>query len=498
MPSPSSLPSLTAAQRARGVRLRRGIGYLLGSAVLPGSVQLVAGNRRLGVLGLRVVGLVWAVLLLAGVGLFVARGAVVTVATTGWILKALQPVLWVLGAGWALLLLDSLRLARPGSLGRRGGWATTLSALAVAVAVLAASIGAGNIARAQGDLFSSVLGGGGNAKQNAGRYNILLLGGDAGANRDGLRPDSIHVASVDAESGRTVLFSLPRNLEDVRFPADSPLHDLYPNGYSCDDHSCMLNAVYLLGQEHADRYPGVKDPGVQATKEAVEETLGLEINYYAMVDLAGFSSLVDALGGIRLDIGKRVPIGGGSSKIFGWIEPGRNVHLDGYHALWFARSREGSTDFERMARQKCVMSAMLHQLNPTTVLVKFNEVAAAGKQIAVTDVGPSDVNRLTELAVKARQKPIASISFTPPLVYPGNPKFDVIHATVKAAIERSEALDEGRTPATASPTPAPSSQNSQQPTTAPAPAATPTPTPRDDNGTPAPTSDDLAEVCAVS
>ena len=64
-----------------------------------------------------------------------------------------------------------------------------------------------------------------------GRYNILLLGGDAGPDRDGLRPDSISVVSVDAETGQAVTIGLPRNLESVPFAEGSPLADAYPEGY---------------------------------------------------------------------------------------------------------------------------------------------------------------------------------------------------------------------------------------------------------------------------
>ena len=175
----------------------------------------------------------------------------------------------------------------------------------------------------------------------------------------------------------------------------------------------MLNGVYTLGQEHADLYPG-KEAGLTAMKEAVSETLGLELNYYAMVDLAGFQKLVDAMGGINLDIGKRIPIGGVGSEIYGWIEPGTNVHLDGYHALWFARSRADSDDYERMTRQKCVMAAMAKQLDPGTVATKFVDLAEAGSDIARTDAGTDQLPELVELAIKGKALPIESVNFAPP------------------------------------------------------------------------------------
>ena len=72
--------------------------------------------------------------------------------------------------------------------------------------------------------------------------------------------------------------------------------------------------------------------------------------------------------------------------ITGWIEPGHQ-QLDGFETLWYARSRATSDDYSRMARQKCVMNAMLHQLDPTTVLTNFGAIAD-GRQADHLDVDP--------------------------------------------------------------------------------------------------------------
>ena len=121
-------------------------------------------------------------------------------------------------------------------------------------------VASASLVSAQRDLMGTVFAGGGDQQTKQGRYNILLMGGDAGKNRSGLRPDSMTVASVDAETGRTVLISLPRNLEDVPFPATSPLHKKFPKGYSCADHSCMLNAIYTYATTHKDLYPARPQP----------------------------------------------------------------------------------------------------------------------------------------------------------------------------------------------------------------------------------------------
>lgn len=433
-------PSVT--QRADRVSLRRGLVGLLMTLVLPGSVQLAAGNRTVGRIALRTWAVLWSVLAVVGVVALVRRSAVISLASTSWLLGVLQVALVVLGVGWAVLFADAWRLGRPIDLAPRHRPGYALLTAVLVFTVLGGSIGGARTVAAHQDLVDHLFAGGGTTETEAGRYNILLLGGDAGQSRVGLRPDSITVASVAADTGRTVLFSLPRNLEDVPFPADSPMRQQFPDGFTCPEHECMLNAVYTWASEHPELYPDAADPGAQATKEAVEEVTGLTINYYAMVDLHGFEALIDAVGGIRMDISQRVPIGGGTSPITGWIEPGRNVHLDGYHALWFARSREGSSDYVRMARQKCVMAAMLKQLDPATVLTKFGAIAEAGERIAVTDVPQSETGTLLELALKAKDTPIASVSFVPPLIHPGEPDFGRIRQVVAESIARSEAADE--------------------------------------------------------
>ena len=458
---PGSISSLQAPeQRSERVKLRRALAFLAMTVVLPGSAQLAAGHKRLGRVALRAWAALWVLALVVGVAGLLWRRAAVAALTTGFTVALLQVLLVVLGIGWTLLLIDAWRIAHPPELTRRHRIGVTMLSLVLVFSIVGGLIASASMISAQRDLLTTVFAGGGDAAAKDGRYNILLLGGDAGRDRTGLRPDSLTVASVDAATGRTVLVSLPRNLEDVPFPTSSPLHGKFPRGFGCPDHSCMLNAVYTYAASHPQLYPGVENPGVQATKEAVEGATGLAINYWVLVDLKGFESLVDAVGGITMDVAKRVPIGGGTSRIYGYIEPGRRVHLDGFHALWFARSRSGASDYERMARQKCVMSAMLNQLDPVTVLTKFNSIASAGKQIVATDIPTSNIAMLMDLARKARDLPVASLAFVPPLVQPGSPDFDRMHRAVQAKVAAAEAADAR---ATAPPSPAqPSSAASRK------------------------------------
>lgn len=459
-------PSLhTPQQRSERVKLRRGLAVLAMTLLLPGSAQIVAGNRRVGRIALRIwIGL-WALAVLVGVFALVWPSGAVAVFTFGPTLRVIQVVLILVGLGWAVLMIDAWRISRPPELARRHRLGFAILNLALVGAVLGALLASASIVSAQRNLMSTVFAGGGDKVAKQGRFNILLMGGDAGPDRTGLRPDSMTVASVDEETGRTVLISLPRNLEDVPFPESSPMHKKFPNGYSCPDHSCMLNAIYTYASGNKDLYPHVKNPGAQATAEAIEGATGLQINYWALIDLQGFQDLVNAVGGITMDVYRRVPIGGGHAKLYGYVEAGKNRHLGGREALWFARSRSDSSDYDRMIRQKCVMNAMLKQLDPVTVLKNFNQIAAAGKEVVATDIPTSKINTMMELALKARQLPVSNVAVVPPLIQPGNPDFGVIRRAVNNKIAASEAADAkaanpGATAAAATPSPSSSASAS--------------------------------------
>ncbi|MGC3994119.1 MAG: LCP family protein [Propionicimonas sp.] len=442
----TALPS--PLRRSQGIALRRALVLMGMTLVVPGSAQLAVGQRRLGRVAFRVWASIIALVLLAALLLLTpARGFVIGLYANPITLTVLQWLVPVLSLGWIFLLLDAWWLANPRHLSTVGKAVSGVLAVVLAATSGTVAWAASGSFATQAEVVGNVFGGGGSSQAVNGRINVLLLGGDAGADRTGLRPDSMTVASIDAETGRTVLFSLPRNLQHAPFPADSPLHAKYPDGYYCAvkdlSDACLLNGIYTLAVNNKKLFPGVKYPGVEATKGVIEEILGLKINYWAMIDLKGFKKLINAVGGIRLDIGKKVPIGSvdGPHGVYEWIMPGKNVHLDGFHALWFARSREYSSDYERMIRQKCVMNAMLRQLNPTTVLTKFQDIAKAGEEIVATNVPTSDLGTLLDLAMKGKTLPMASVSFTPPLITPATPDFAKIRSVVTESIAESEARD---------------------------------------------------------
>ena len=413
------------------------------NVVVPGSAQVLAGSRRLGRWGLASTLVFWsAALVTAALALF-WRTPLFDVATNVAALTVVQVFLVYYAVLWSVLTIDTLRLVRiirtvPTARGFLAGVMVLLMAGTVGPMAWGAYL-TGVQHGLLDSLFTSRLAA---ADPVDGRYNILLLGGDAGADRTGLRPDSISVASIDAETGATTIIGIPRNLYNAPFSEGSPLWGQYPDGYSCGD-DCLVSYLYTYGEEHPELYPEAEakgsNPGIEAMRDAVSGVTGLTLQYYVLIDMQGFVELIDALGGITVDNTEgRLPINGGVDgagnpiNVDGWIEPGEQV-LDGYHALWYARARHGSDDYHRMARQREVQQALLSQFQPATVLAKFQSVASAGAQTVDTDIPQGALSAFVELALQAKEQQITDLEIVPPTYSNVYPDFDVIHADVAAA-----------------------------------------------------------------
>jgi len=117
-----------------------------------------------------------------------------------------------------------------------------------------------------------------------------------------------------------------------------------------------------------------------------------------------------------------------------WIPAGEQ-HLDGYHALWYARSRHGTSDYDRMARQLQLQEAVLAQFNAANVLSKFQEIAAAGSQVVKTDVPQGMLGYFVDLASKTKELPIIDVPLVPDNgVDPEDPDYDYIRQLVQQAV----------------------------------------------------------------
>ena len=419
------------------IRFRRAVALMVMTLVLPGSAQLVAGRRDVGRVAMRI----WFGVLLTGLCVLllalVSKSFVFWFASNTVVLGLVRFVLMALAVGWALLLVDAWRIGEPLALRQRQRLAMVGINGVLCFSVAGSLLFASHVVSVQKDFLAAMFSSGPASDSHDGRYNILLLGGDSGADRWGLRPDSITVASIDEETGRTVLFGLPRNMLNFPFAKGSIMAEQFPRGYDCGT-SCELNSLATWAADHKALFKGVANPGVEATTEAVEGITGLKINYYAMVNLKGFQKMVDAVGGVTLNVRDRIPIGGVGGPVTGYIKPGKRK-LNGFQTLWFARSRESADDYSRMARQKCVMNAMLQQLSPQKVVLKFEKIAKASEDLISTDVPLSEVDRFIDLALKARSQAVRTVSFVPPLINTSRPDITKIQDAVQAALKPKKA-----------------------------------------------------------
>ena len=403
----------------------------------------------------------WAGLIVAG-GLvlwLVPVDALAGLFVRPWLLTLLKIVLFVIGVGWIALVVDAWRLGHPPALSRGHRLVMVAATLAICGLVVTPLVVTARYASAAHDAVVALFPSGEAAVASDGRLNILLLGADAGAGRVGVRPDSINLVSVDVGSGRSVLVSLPRNLEKARFPEGTAAAQRFPDGFSGDGdrEEWMLNATWTYGEANPDLFPGSAGPGVTAVEQAVEGTLGLPGHYFVVVDLDGFRDLVNALGGVTIRITEEIPIGETGRS----LEPGLR-RLDGYETLWYARSRTGASDYARMSRQRCVLGAILREADPGTVLSNFTGLADASTSLLTTNIPVGQLPELVELAWKAKDLPITTLQLVPPLISPADPDFAAIAEHVDDAVSASRTGDAAPV-ASAEETPAATTEASEQP-----------------------------------
>jgi len=239
-----------------------------------------------------------------------------------------------------------------------------------------------------------------------GRLNVLLLGADAGPGRGGMRTDTMIVATIGTESGRAALFSVPRNLSQVPLPGG---RDVFAQ---------PLNGLYEWAAEHPERFVGGKNPGPTAMKQTIGQLVGLPIDYYVMVDFRGFFGLVDALGGVDVNVPEPVldrvsPYEEGGDWVRIDLKPGKQ-HLDPDQAFAYVRARSQSSDYSRIARQRCVIASLAAKATPARVLGSFSDLAATFKENVSTDIPAKNLPLVAELAAGIHLDRVTSIGFVPP------------------------------------------------------------------------------------
>jgi LCP family protein required for cell wall assembly len=245
-----------------------------------------------------------------------------------------------------------------------------------------------------------------------GRMTILLIGSDAGYGRTGARSDSMNVVSLDLKTGRVAMFGLPRNT------GNTPLGPKTSKALGKKVYPEMLNSLYTAGLAHPEIAEDGGDPGAEAVMETAGLILGVTIDYYAVVNMMGLVDMVDALGGITVNLKTALhityaPLNEGEEKKSYVFEVGVNK-LDGLEALAYARDRSDSDDYVRMGRQRCVIMAMLYQNSVSRLTLRFPKIAAALEKNVKTNIPLDTLPDLIKLRSKVKTSNMITVGFTPP------------------------------------------------------------------------------------
>jgi LCP family protein required for cell wall assembly len=297
---------------------------------------------------------------------------------------------------------------------------------------------------------------------NDGRFDLLLMGSDAGRDRWSRRMDVMLLVEVDVNTGKVAMIGLPRNLINAPLPPGAA-HD----AVSCGCFSGLLNALYVEATViHPGRWPGTGAvAGIGAVRATVSQLTGRPVDAVLVVDLWGMIKVVDAMGGINVDIPSAVSDSDYPDPVYGHIAmslPAGKQHLDGRHALFYARSRHQDSDYGRMARQQILLLAVRKQIGPDTIL-NAPDLFAAAKGFVWTDLPRSSLPNLVDLFSKAQSASVKQLRIVPP-TYP--------EWLTKSEITRIQNAIAALLGLPAPPTPKPSLAPTAGPTHTPAPTPT--------------------------
>jgi len=296
--------------------------------------------------------------------------------------------------------------------------------------------------------------------KDGGRINVLLVGVDKLPDRTETLTDTMIVASLDPVGKTVSMVSLPRDMVSV------PLG----NG---DIFGPKLNSLMSF----ADRNPQTfHDGGMRALEDAVGALLEIPIHYYARIDFVGFIAMIDAVGGIDIDVARRLRArrydGYGLPTTGFLLDPGRH-HLSGAEALAYARIRKGvgETDFTRAARQQEVIVALRRSVTAGGSLFwQLPTLLDAVADTIRTDVPTARLPDLAAIVDEVGSGDVVRVVIGHPLVAAANTRFGSSQVPNLAAI-RAVAAKLFSTPGTP-PVPWPTPKSTRTPTASPIPKAT--------------------------
>lgn len=245
------------------------------------------------------------------------------------------------------------------------------------------------------------------------RLNVLLIGTDQRPKEGTYNTDTLIVVSIDPASKQVAMFSLPRDTVDVPTPP-GPARQAYGPVYPK-----KINAWFTSVRNRADLFPGTDvTRGYNGLKAIIGNLYGLDIKYFVEVNFEGFKAVVDALGGVTVNV--QIPVvddryPGDNGSLERIYIPSGIQHMDGARALQYARSRHTSSDFDRGARQQRVLVSLKEQADPQVLIPRLPELVNALKKAVRTDVPVDQLDQLLGLASQVDTKDIRSYVFAPPL-----------------------------------------------------------------------------------
>ena len=481
------MPAEPPVGSARRWRIGRGLGAAVTSLVLPGLGQLYLRRRR----GFALVGLTVGVL---AVGVWAASSDPMTLFRF-----VVRPgvLVWLMVANGALLaarlyaLLDAYvtgarPFERPALPLRRTSLAGTATVLVVLAALVAAphAVAGVYVASAQGALRAAFVDDSPSTEPamvgnhvpkptpeeppepvveeppeppnpwlDQERITIALLGSDGGPGRRGERVDSLMVATVDPHTGDAAIFSVDRSFED--FPLPDGLRGVHAS-------RCLegegggwqyLNALYRCGRDLAPEqfaalYPDAEDPAAAAMAETLGLLLGIPVPYYAKVDMAGFVGIVDALGGVEVNLAEPLhvrvsPARTGDEPYVVDLGQGPQ-HLGGREALAFVRIRaDNGGDPNRSRRQRCLINSIVDTADVAGIIRGFPTIAAAIEENVTTSIPISLLPDLIELLPRVDAERVVSIGYGPPEYRPWGavaPDVDLIRERTQETLTDPDAV----------------------------------------------------------
>lgn len=273
------------------------------------------------------------------------------------------------------------------------------------------------------------------------RVNLMVLGSDEGKGRTGIRPDVIMVASINTQTGKTQLFNIPRNLRLVKFPEGTPGAKAFPNGFTYEEG--LINSVWQWGDQNKDLFPKGSSAGMTATEQAVQGALGLEIDYHVYINMKGFEDLVDAIGGVNMNVPRDLPKAKEGVIPKDWVKAGEDRQLDGNDSLWYVRSRAGSSDYDRMERSRCMVKGIVKEMDSYTLATNYSKLLTVMKDNFSMNIDQSNIDEWAELFERIQKGGIDGVALTNEVITPYNPDYDSLHKLVQDSIGNSD-KDQGK------------------------------------------------------